>query len=115
MKGVLKFTNPDVLILETKQETIDNSLIKVLWSLKEIDWDYIESIGRSGGILTMWDESKIFVSEVIKGRYSLSFKCSTVCKKPYWISNVYGPTQHQERKLVWPEHNSLVTLCLGTC
>ena len=75
LKGVLKLTYPDVLIQETKQETIDNSLIKALWSSKDIGWDYIESNGRSGGMLTMWDESKISVSKVIKGRYVLSFKC----------------------------------------
>ena len=59
----------------------------------------------------MWDESKS-LSEVIKGRFALSVKCTTVCKKPCWISNVYDPTLHQERKLIWSELNSPATLRL---
>ncbi|KAA0045287.1 uncharacterized protein E6C27_scaffold316G00450 [Cucumis melo var. makuwa] len=91
------------------------SLIKALWSLNDIGQDFIESIGRSGGILTMWDESEISVPEVIKGRFALSVKCTTICKKPCWISNVYGPTLHQERKLIWLELSFFAALCLGAC
>ncbi|KAA0041288.1 retrotransposon protein [Cucumis melo var. makuwa] len=51
-RGCLTMSSKHVLIRETKQETIDNSLIKVLWSSKDIGWSYIESNGRSGGMLT---------------------------------------------------------------
>ena len=61
----------------------------------------------------MWDESEISVPEVIKGRFALSVKCTTICKKPCWISNVYGPTLHQERKLIWLELSFFAALCLG--
>ena len=63
----MKLTYPDVILIqETKQETIDNSLIKALWSSKDIDWDYTESTGRSGGMLTMWNESKISCLKSLK-------------------------------------------------
>lgn len=73
LKRLLKSTNPVVVsIQEMKQEVIDSSLIKALWSSKDIVWDFVEAVGRSEGILTMWNESKISVSQVIKGRYTLS-------------------------------------------
>lgn len=55
----------------------------------------------------MWDESKITVTKVLKGGYSIYVKCLTICKKAHWISNVYCPTDFRERKFIWPELQSL--------
>ena len=99
IKRSLKRLNPDlVLIQETKKDSIDINIIKELWSSKDIGWSFVEAIGRSGGMLTMWDESKVSVIEVLKGGYSLSVKCLTTSKKCCWITNVYGPNDYRERK-----------------
>ncbi|TYK31266.1 hypothetical protein E5676_scaffold455G005560 [Cucumis melo var. makuwa] len=67
---------------------LEFSFIKSLWSSKDIGWDFVASVGSYGGILTMWDSSKISVTEVIKRRFSLSIKCLSLCKKVgiliYW-------------------------------
>lgn len=55
----------------------------------------------------MWDESKMSVIEILKGGYSLSMKCKTICKKECWITNVYGLTDYRERSFVWLELFSL--------
>lgn len=68
--------------------------------------------GKSRGILTMWDEGKISVTEVLKGGYSLSIKCTTICKKIWWITNVYGPSNYRERKYLWPKLLSLSAYCM---
>ena len=107
-----------VMIQESKKDTLNSAFIKSLWSSKDIGWDYVASVGSSGGILTMWDSSKISVTEVIKRHFSLSIKCLTLCKKVCWITNVYGPCGCRERKLVWPELSSLadcsaVAWCIG--
>ena len=72
----------------------------------------MESVGFSGGILTMWDKSRITVVETIKGMFSFSIKCSTVCKKSCWITNVYGPCKYKERRFMWPELLSLLECCV---
>lgn len=47
------------MILELKMETIDAVFIKSIWSSKDIRWEFVDSLGASGGILTMWDKSKL--------------------------------------------------------
>ena len=84
-------------------ESLEVNSIKTIWSSMDIGWESVESFGASGGILTLWDKSKITVvetMETIRGRYSLSIKCVTLCKKCCWVTNVYGPYGYRERKLV---------------
>ena len=56
-------------------EIINSVVIKLIWSSRDFDWEFVVSLGASGRILTMWDRSIIAVIQVIKGRFSLSIKC----------------------------------------
>ena len=76
------------MIQESKKDNLTSVFIKSLWSSKDIGGEFVASIESFGGILTMWDSSKISVTEVIKRRFSLSIKCLTLCKKVCWITNV---------------------------
>lgn len=54
LKWFLKKHNLEmILIQETTREDFDSAFIKSLWSSKEIGWEFVESYGKSGGILTM--------------------------------------------------------------
>lgn len=44
-------------------ETFDAVFIKSIWSSKDIGWEFVDSLGASGVILTIWDKSKITVVE----------------------------------------------------
>ena len=104
--------NPDlVLIRKTKRDSSDSAFIKELWSSKDIGWAFVQAISKSRGILSMWEESKISVNEVLKDGYSLSIRCQTSCKKVCWISIVYGPTNYRERKHLWLVLQSLADYC----
>ena len=82
VKRSLKRLNQDLVLLqESKKVSIDLALVKELWSSKDIGWTFVEAFGRSGRILTMWDESKISIIEVLKGGYSLLVKYLTINKK----------------------------------
>lgn len=108
IKRLIMKTNPElVLIQETKKDSIEIDIIKAMWSSKEIGWIYSEAYGKSGRLLTMWDESKISVIETLKGGYSLSVKCKTLNRKVCWVTNVYGSTDYKERKYIWLELASL--------
>ena len=103
IKNLLKKLNPDiVLIQETKRKEIDSCIIKALWSSKGIGWELVEAIGRSRGLLIIYDESKLSIIKVLKRDYSLSIKCSTINRKICWISNIYGPTHYRDRNQIWP-------------
>ena len=56
-----------VLIQESKMEILEVNFIKTIWSSMDIGWESLESYGASGGILTLWDKSKITVVETIRG------------------------------------------------
>ena len=83
-------------------EILEVNYIKTIWSSIDTGWESVESYGATGGILTLWDKSKITVVETIRGRYCLSIKVS-LCKKCCWVTNVYGSCGYRERKLVSPE------------
>ena len=75
LKRFVKKHNPNlVLIQESKRDEFDAAFIKSLWRSKEIGWQFVESYGKSGGILIKWDESKISIMETLNGGYSLSVK-----------------------------------------
>lgn len=71
LKRLILKTNSDlVLIQETKKEAIEPDIIKAIWSSKDIRWIFVEAYRKFGGLLTMWDESKVTALESLKGGYS---------------------------------------------
>ena len=57
LKKSIKNHHSDVVMIQKlKMESFDALFIKSIWSSKEIIWEFVESVGASGGILTMWDE-----------------------------------------------------------
>ena len=90
------------------QETqlVDTEMINVegCWDGTEFRHTTIQSTGRSGGLISIWDPSIFEVEEVIKSRYYLitmgnwnGIQGSTI------IANIYGPHQATEKKQVWEE------------
>lgn len=81
LKRLLQTLNPDIVLIQgTKRDSFDSNFIKLLWSSKEVDWTFIEACGKSGGMLIMWDESKLLVIETLKGGFTLLVKCISNCK-----------------------------------
>lgn len=46
-------------IQEMKMEVMKSFLCKSIWNLVNFDWVCVNSIGNSGGILTIWDKGAI--------------------------------------------------------
>jgi hypothetical protein len=63
------------------------------------DYDYVPTIGVSGGILLGWNTDMWAVSEVTKGRFSISAKIAETgsSNTPWWITVVYGPQPDHEK------------------
>lgn len=86
LKRSLKNTNLDlVLTQETKRDSFEIDLIKAQWSSKDVGSICVEAYGKSGGMLTKWDESKISITEVLKD---------------------------YKKRFIWPELFSLSNYCL---
>lgn len=39
---------------------------QIIWSSNEVGWIYVDSIGRSGGLLILWDDVKIKVLNLLE-------------------------------------------------
>ena len=48
----LKNSSTIVVMIQESKDTLNSAFIKSLWSSKDIGWDYVASVGSSGGILT---------------------------------------------------------------
>jgi hypothetical protein len=87
-----------ICIQETKLSTICNFLaIEILGPT--FDYDYLPTINVSRGILLGWDRELWTMSDVTKGRFTLSAKIAE--KGPlhelWWITVVYGPQLDHEK------------------
>jgi hypothetical protein len=60
-------------LLETKMPTCTNSMIYKIWNGKEVKWWTLDSEGRSGGMLALWDKSKFnaHIVEYVSGWIAL--------------------------------------------
>ena len=81
-----------VCIQETKLSMICNALAnKILGTA--FDYVFLPTVNVSGGILLSWSVIALTVSDVARGRFTLSAKLSKIgmSSDPWWITVVYGP------------------------
>ena len=87
-----------VCLQETKREIFDLTYIHKVCPQRFNKFEYLPSIGASGGILTAWNGA-LFTGELMfQNKFSLSiqFTCNTSSKS--WIlTNIYGPCNHEEK------------------
>ena len=103
---------PDVVILqETKKEVINWALIGAVWGVRFKDWAYLPSVGKSGGILIIWDVRVVRATECITGSFSLSIHLSPLQGESWWLSGIYGPCRYREREEFWEELAGLYGFC----
>lgn len=61
-------------VQETLAIELDNKQVSRYWDNSVFGMDFVGATGRSGGLLCMWDVSKLKVSEVVKDRNFLLVK-----------------------------------------
>ena len=78
-------------IQETKLSLIYNSLTNEILGAR-FDYDFVPAINVSGGVLLGWHVNTWVVTNVMKGRFSLSDKVSKngPVADPWWITVIYG-------------------------
>lgn len=105
IRNLVQKENVDfICIQETKLESIDFSLCKILWGGEEVGWMFKESIGSPGGLLCMWNKAVLSMEVCYQGR-------GFICVKGRWgdqripcsIFNIYGPCDPYGRRCMWEE------------
>ncbi|XP_016207248.1 uncharacterized protein LOC107647708 [Arachis ipaensis] len=99
-------------LIETKKESVSRFDVARLWGCDTVDWECVESVGASGGLLLMWDNFLFTRLNCYKGDGWLSvegiltknnFKC-VFCL-------VYGAHVRSEKLVMWEELSYMVGLC----
>ena len=67
-----------VALQETLCRDVDTSKVARFWGRKAVDWEVVESSGRSGGLLTLWDPSVFVKGSAIRTRIICS--CQVILK-----------------------------------
>ena len=81
-----------VCIQETKRENFDLAYIHNFCPQRLNKFEFLPSIGASGGILTAWNGSMFTRELLFQNKFSLSIQFTYNISTNKWIlSNIYGP------------------------
>jgi hypothetical protein len=91
-------------LLETKKNNCCDSFIRNLWNIATIKWTSLESVGKSRGIIAMWDNSVFEVNSIEFGGQWISL-CGTHIPSSFncMIVGVYAASSVKERADLWEE------------
>lgn len=61
-----------VILMETKRSSFCGRRIASIWRSIRVEWEVLDSIWSSGGVLVIWNTRSYLAREVVRGRFSLS-------------------------------------------
>ncbi|XP_021979365.1 uncharacterized protein LOC110875476 [Helianthus annuus] len=91
-----------VLIQETQFASLEGFNISRFWGNDNYGMECVDATGRSGGLVTLWDNKKYNSVSVLKNRYFLSL--GGIVKesgKELCVINVYAPQKPADKKVLW--------------
>ncbi|XP_021979140.1 uncharacterized protein LOC110875250 [Helianthus annuus] len=75
-----------------------------------MDYAYVQAIGRSGGLFSLWNPEKFKVDQVVKNhRFLLTSGQVTGLDKKLNIINIHAPNDPPSRRSLWGEIANLIT------
>ncbi|PWA89211.1 RNA-directed DNA polymerase, eukaryota, Nucleotide-binding alpha-beta plait domain protein [Artemisia annua] len=103
-----------VLFQESGYANVSESILESYWGYGDFGFDVVEPVGRSGGIVSMWDKRLFEPSDIIKHINFLLVSgelkwFGAVCN----IINVYAPQRDVDKRLLWSELAALINSKVG--
>ena len=87
-----------ICIQETKREHFDGRYIQNFCHRRLNKFDYIPSVGASGGIITIWKDCLYKAETLFKNEFSLSIRFISKQTGEHWmLTNIYGPCTGEKR------------------
>ncbi|KAK9930651.1 hypothetical protein M0R45_027684 [Rubus argutus] len=112
IRNLVVSSGADIIILqETKMAKIERRLVSSIWGVRFKEWVSIPAIGRSGGLVVIWNTRSVSVLESLVGLFSVSIKMKGMNGIDWWLTGVYGSNGYRERVSFWEELASLYGLC----
>jgi exonuclease III len=83
----------DVICLqETKRQSFDVQFLKKFYPASFVTFEFLPSVGASGGIITIWKSSLFSGSLAFSNEYAISIEFLSKHDQSAWLlTNVYGP------------------------
>jgi exonuclease III len=98
-------SNCDIICLqEIKREVFDHSYLKKFCPVSFDCFEYIPSVGASGGLMVIWKSNKFSRSVIFQNAYAMSIEFSSTMSNVQWVlTNVYVPCtpEGKEEFLDW--------------
>lgn len=87
---------------ETKREFFGVKLARFFWGTGAFRVACLAANGSSGGLVLLWDPDRLEVTEILRGKFSISVRCHL--KGNDWemvCTNVYGPSNNVDKVEFW--------------
>ncbi|XP_016206964.1 uncharacterized protein LOC107647403 [Arachis ipaensis] len=99
-------------LVETKLQVVNKFDVVRIWGSDAVGWEFVGSIGMSGGLLLMWDELLFRMNNCYKGDRWLCVE-GVLLKNEFNCAFclVYGPHMRIEKLAVWEELSYIAGLC----
>jgi exonuclease III len=93
IRSKINETGCDIVCLEeTKRENLDDSYLKNFWTASFDNFEYVPSVGQSGGTLVIWKGSRFNGAVIFQTKYAMNIEFSSNISNDVWIlSNIYAP------------------------
>ena len=103
-----------ICIQETKLMVIDDAMCGSLWGDSYHDFSYRPSVGASGGLITMWDTSKVEVWSSFTQEHVLQIHGKFIkTNEEFYLFNVYAPCEGRAKKELWTSLSVRLQLLSG--
>ncbi|XP_071690158.1 uncharacterized protein [Rutidosis leptorrhynchoides] len=109
-RSLVSNANPIVAaIQETKSHGVNDSWVENLWGSVNIGYVEKQAVGRSGGLLLIWDSNIFVVNEAVEGEFFIAIKGKlTGYDTEIMVVNVYGPHSDNKKRHFWDSLDSLL-------
>jgi exonuclease III len=119
--NLVRDKNPFVLcIQESKLSVVDDVLIKSIWGDAPSAFSYKPSVGASGGLITVWDSTRVMVWSFMSLAHVLVIQGTVLTtSEDFVIINVYAPCDAIGKTTLWaslvPVVSNYSDVCLCVC
>jgi exonuclease III len=87
---------------ETKWQVVTDSMINNIWGDAPRDFSFCRSVGASGGLVTVWDTSRIVIWSSMSYGNVLVIKGKVISSdEEFMIFNVYAPCDLAAKREMW--------------
>jgi hypothetical protein len=95
---------------ETKKEQFDMSFVRKFAPRRFDSFDYVPSVGASGGLFIAWNNTLFKGTVIDKQIYGITVEFKSMhCNETWNLTNVYGPCDNPERTnfIQWFKNNNI--------